>query len=247
MNKTPLIEVCVDSIESAIAAEKGGADRIELCASLFEGGITPSAGCIELTLKNVSIDTNVIIRPRGGDFFYTEIEFEVMKKDIIIAKNLGANGVVLGILNRDGSVDVGRTKELVDLARPMTITFHRAFDMTPDPFKALEDIISLGINRILTSGQERTALEGIDLISDLVKAANGRIIIMAGGGVNERNINKLYTKTSVQELHSSGRVKMDSAMTYRKSHVFMGGELRLPEYEVSIVASERIKSLKDSL
>ena len=247
MNKKPLIEVCVDSIESAIAAEKGGADRIELCASLFEGGITPSAGCIELTLKNVSIDTNVIIRPRGGDFFYTEIEFEVMKKDIIIAKNLGANGVVLGILNRDGSVDVGRTKELVDLARPMTITFHRAFDMTPDPFKALEDIISLGINRILTSGQERTALEGIDLISDLVKAANGRIIIMAGGGVNERNINKLYTKTSVQELHSSGRVKMDSAMTYRKSHVFMGGELRLPEYEVSMTDCERVKSLKDSI
>ena len=247
MNKKPLIEVCVDSIESAIAAEKGGADRIELCASLFEGGITPSAGCIELTLKNVSIDTNVIIRPRGGDFLYTDVEFEVMKKDIIMTKNLGANGVVLGILNRDGSVDIERTKELVYLAKPMTITFHRAFDMTPDPFKALEDIISLGIDRILTSGQERTALEGIDLISDLVKAANGRIIIMAGGGVNERNINKLYTRTGVQELHSSGRVKADSAMTYRKSHVFMGGELRLPEYEVSITDSQRISILKDSL
>lgn len=156
------LEICIDSVHSAIAAQEGGAVRVELCDNLFEGGTTPSAGCIQLVRENIHIDLNVIIRPRGGDFLYSPLEFEIMKQDIKIAKQLGANGVVLGILNKDGTIDQKRTAELIALARPMTVTFHRAFDVTRDPFEALEQLIDLGVDRILTSGQENTVLEGMD-------------------------------------------------------------------------------------
>jgi copper homeostasis protein len=242
MNKI-IVAICVDSIESAIAAEKGGADRIELCSSLFEGGITPSYGCIEMVRKSIDININVIIRPRGGDFLYSSLEFEIMKKDILISKELGANGIVLGLLTCDGNVDIKRTKELVELAKPMTVTFHRAFDMTCDPFKALEDIISIGIDRVLTSGQERCALEGVDLLKKLVDRAGNRIIIMPGAGITERNINNILSLTGAREVHTSARKKLDSKMTYRKSHVFMGGELHQSEYEVSIVDINRVDSI----
>lgn len=243
MGNDYLLEICVDSPESAIFAEEGGAKRVELCANLFEGGTTPSAGCIELSRENIKIDLNVIIRPRGGDFIYSDIEFKCMKRDILISKNLGADGVVLGILKKDGSIDMDRTGELIDLARPMSVTFHRAFDMASNPYKALNDIISLGAQRLLTSGQERTALEGVDLISELVDIAKDKIIIMPGGGINERNILKIINKTHAKELHMSGRVKVDSKMEYRRSNVFMGGELRLPEYEISMVDSNKIERL----
>lgn len=243
MSKPVLIEVCIDSVASALAAQQGGAARVELCANLFEGGTTPSAGCIATVRKQLSIDLQVLIRPRGGDFYYSDEEFEVMKYDIQLAKELGVNGVVIGMLHQDGSVDKKRTKELVELAKPMNITFHRAFDMTPDPFLAMEEIIDLGINRILTSGQERTAFEGAELLAQLVEKSAQRIIILPGGGITERNLRKIVTKTGVTECHTSGRKSITSTMTYQKSHVFMGGELRLPEYGLSVVDAEKIRTL----
>jgi copper homeostasis protein len=190
------IEVVIDSVQSAIAAQKGGADRVELCGNLFEGGTTPSAGCIEVTRKNIQIGLFVMIRPRGGDFCYSELEFEQMQRDIELCKTLKADGVVFGILTPDGQVDKKRTAQLAALAHPLQVTFHRAFDMAKDPFQALEDIIELKkVNRILTSGLEASAYEGADLIAELIKQANNRISIMPGAGITERNITKIRNIT----------------------------------------------------
>ncbi len=237
------LEVCIDSIQSAINAEIGGAARVELCDNLFEGGTTPSAGTIEVVRKHISIGLHVIIRPRGGDFLYSDLEFEIMKNDILMAKQLGANGVVFGILKADSTVDKDRNTELAALAQPMSTTFHRAFDMTADPFQALEDIISLGIHRILTSGQERSVPEGVPLIAQLVKQAGDRIIILPGGGIDEFNIEKIVEATGVKECHISGRKKVSSNMQFINRRVFMGGELRLPEYEISVADAERIRKM----
>ncbi|MCY6356124.1 copper homeostasis protein CutC [Clostridium sp. ZS2-4] len=242
MKNNILIEVCVDSVESAIAAEKGGANRVELCTNLAEGGTTPSTGCIELVRRNIDIDLNVIVRPRGGDFCYSNFEFEVMKRDIRMAKKLGVNGVVIGILKEDGNIDIQRTKEIVELARPMSVTFHRAFDMTCDPFKALEEIIQLNIDRVLTSGHEKTAFEGEKLISRLVEKAEDNLIIMPGGGVNEENIEEIKNITGAREYHVSGRKKFESPMIHRNHKVVMGGA-GLLEFERAIIDSERIKAI----
>jgi len=239
-----LCEVCVDSVESAKEAEKGGAQRVELCASLIEGGITPSAGMVARVRKSIKIGLNVIIRPRAADFCYSEDEFEVMRGDIAIAKELGADGVVFGILNPDGVVDMTRNQELVKLSRPMKVTFHRAFDMTIDAFQALEDIISLGFDRILTSGQESSCLEGLDLLSELVRRAGDRIIIMPGGGITERNIKKIMNSSKAKEFHVSGRVSKESVMRYRNTNCFMGGALRNPEFFLSIVSSSKISNFR---
>ncbi|MGH9388602.1 MAG: copper homeostasis protein CutC, partial [Vicinamibacteria bacterium] len=186
-----LIEVCVDSVESAVAAEKGGAARVELCCALLEGGLTPSAGAIALARKSLRIGLNVIIRPRGGDFLYTEAEHEVMLRDIDTAKGLGGDGVVIGVLTSSGEVEVDRTRELLERARPMAVTFHRAFDMTRDPFAALDTLVKLGIDRILTSGQEESAMEGLDLLRELVSRAGDRIVVMVCGNLSEKNIVKI--------------------------------------------------------
>ena len=246
MNASPtnarlVLEVCVDSVESAIAAQEGGADRVELCDNLVEGGTTPSAGMIELTRKHISIALHVIIRPRGGDFCYSDIEFEIMKRDIEIAKQLGANGVVIGILNADGSVDTARTRTLIERARPLSVTFHRAFDMTRDPYQALEHLITLGVDRVLTSGQESSVLEGLDLISDLVQKAGDRIIIMPGGGITEWNIQKVVAQSRVREAAVVGTVNVESQMRYRNPRVFMGGEFRPPEYSRAVTDANRTK------
>jgi copper homeostasis protein len=177
-----IIEACVNSAVSAIEAQKGGVGRVELCENLHDGGTTPSAGSIFLARKNLQIGLFVMIRPRGGDFLYSDDEFEIMKEDIRVAKNLGADGVVFGILLPDGSIDTSRMKILIDLARPMGISCHRAFDMTADPYMAMEHLIDLGIDRILTSGQQPTAPEGAGLIRELIVRANERIIIMPGCG-----------------------------------------------------------------
>ncbi len=243
MNNKIKLEVCIDSVQSAINAEKGGASRVELCDNLFEGGTTPSAGAIDLARKNISIGLHVIIRPRGGDFLYSDLEFEIMKKDIQTAKELGADGVVFGILQADGTVDKERNAVLAALAAPMRTTFHRAFDMTTDPFQALEDIIALGIDRILTSGLERTVPEGVALITKLVEKAGDRIVIMPGGGIDEFNIEKIVEATGVKECHISGRKKVKSGMQFVNTRVFMGGELRLPEYENYIADPERIQAM----
>ena len=243
MSNRILCEVCVDSVEAAIAAQAGGADRVELCADLLEGGTTPSAATIQLTREHLKIDMNVIIRPRGGDFCYSDIEFETMRRDIQSAKAWGANGVVIGILEADGSVDTTRTQALVQAARPMSVTFHRAFDMTREPLTALEELISLGIDRVLTSGQEASVLEGLELITELVRRAGERMIVMPGGGINERNIRKIVEHSGVREVHFVAPASMESSMTYRNPRAFMGGELRPPEFALTVTDPQRVRQI----
>ncbi len=208
------LEVIGFTIESCLIAQAAGAHRIELCDNPSEGGTTPSYGFIKTARENLLIELYPIIRPRGGDFLYSEIEFEVMKADIQICKNLGCDGVVIGMLNADGTVDKQRCKQLVDIAQPMGVSFHRAFDRTNDPFKALEDIISIGCERILTSGQKSVATDGAALLNELVKQANGRIIIMPGSGVRSDNIETLVKKTNAIEFHTSARTYTDSKMEF---------------------------------
>lgn len=238
-----LIEACVNSVESAIEAQKGGARRVELCDNLYEGGTTPSAGVVRCARQHLDIDLNVIIRARGGDFLYSDIEFEIMKYDVSIVKRLGADGIVIGILNTDGTIDIDRTQELVDLAWPMNVTFHRAFDMTADPFQAMETLIKLGIDRILTSGQRPSALAGIELISQLVQNAKDRIIIMPGVDIDETNIRELITKTGATEYHVLAQKRIESPMIFRNHKVFMGSNPDLPEYETFLTDSERISAI----
>lgn len=238
------IEVCVDSVASAVNAAQGGASRVELCDNLFEGGTTPSAGMIEVVRNKIDIGLQVMLRPRGGDFLYSEEEYAVIKRDMQVARELGADGVVFGFLTPEGNIDKPRTEELIALARPMNSTFHRAFDMSRDPFQALEDLIQLGVDRVLTSGQERTAIEGMELIAELVKRAGDRIIILAGGGVRPHNIQKLVQNTGVKECHVSGRKAVASGMQHQNHKVGMGGALQLPEYQISVVDAETIQSFK---
>lgn len=236
------VEICIDSAEGMAAAAKGGADRVELCDNLMEGGTTPSAGTIKQARALGSLGLMVIIRPRGGDFLYSDVEFDVMLDDIRMAKQLGADGVVIGCLKADGSVDMERNARLIEAAGKLSVTFHRAFDMTPDPRAALEDVIKLGAARVLTSGQEGSAYEGMDLIAELVRLAAGRVVVMPGGGITPRNVRRIVQTTGVTEVHLSARSGVESGMVYRNSRVFMGGTLRPPEYQrkatdASIVSS----------
>lgn len=235
-----IIEVVVDSVESALAAQTGGAARVELCSGLLEGGVTPSAGLIEAVRKAVSIGVQVMIRPRGGDFVYSDVEFAIMRRDIEIAKSLGADGVVFGILTPDGAVDAPRTAELIALARPLNVTFHRAFDMVADASGALETLIALGADRILTSGLEQTTLEGAETIAALVAQAGDRIIVMPGGGVTPRNIGRIAAITHAKEYHLSGRGPVESPMQFRNPHVTLGPTLAAPEYTRQQTHSDRI-------
>jgi copper homeostasis protein len=238
-----VIEVCVDSVESAVAAQEGGADRVELCDNLLEGGTTPSFGMIAVAREQLRIGLHVIIRPRGGDFCYSAIELEVMRRDILRAKELGVDGVVLGILTPDGDIDVARTRELVELARPLSVTFHRAFDMARYPFPALEDLAGLGVDRLLTSGQEASALEGLDLIAELVRRAGSRLIVMPGGGV-ARHIGKIVAHSGVREVHLSATTAAESPMRHRNPRVHMGAPLRSPEFTRLVTDGARIAELR---
>jgi copper homeostasis protein len=209
-----VLEVIGFNIESCSIAQAAGAHRIELCDNPGEGGTTPSYGFIKAARKNLLIDLYPIIRPRGGDFFYTDEEFEIMKADVKICKELGCDGVVIGILNADGTVDKKRCGQLVELAYPLTVTFHRAFDRVNDPFKALEDIIDIGCERILTSGLQSTASAGAETISALIKQADERIVIMPGSAVRSDNIKELAEKTGATEFHTSARINIGSKMDY---------------------------------
>jgi len=241
------IEICVDSAAGAFAAQRGGADRVELCDNLLEGGTTPSAGCIQAARRGLKIGLQVIIRPRGGDFLYDATELEVMREDIRTAKNLGADGVVIGCLTSAGDIDKAHTQELLQLARPLNVTFHRAFDMCRDPQKGLEDLIQLGVNRVLTSGQESSCLEGLDLIAALQKQAGGRIIVMPGGGITPRNIQRIVAGTGVSEVHLSARRAVESGMTYRNSRVYMGGTLRPPEFSWKTTDEQMVRGVVEAL
>ena len=238
-----LFEVCANSVASCIAAQEGGAKRVELCDNLYEGGTTPSAACIELARKHIDIGLHVIIRPRGGDFYYTDLEFDVMKRDIKIAKNCRADGVVIGVLQPDGTVDKNRTRELVGIAYPLNVTFHRAFDVTPDPYQALEDIVETGCNRILTSGQTNKAIDGMETIAEIVKRAGDRITILVGSGVNENNITELIKKTRAWEFHGTAQKRVPSAMQYRHPNVSMGGIPQIPEFEIAVTDAERVRKI----
>jgi len=208
------LEVIGFNIESCILAQAAGAHRIELCDNPGEGGTTPSYGFIKAARKDLQIELFPIIRPRGGDFLYSDAEFELMKTDVQVCKDLGCNGIVTGILHADGTVDTKRSGQLVDLAYPMGVTFHRAFDRVNDASKALEDIIAIGCERILTSGLKPAALEAADTIAALVKQADERIIIMPGSGVRSDNIIELAQKTGAVEFHTSARKNIDSKMSY---------------------------------
>jgi copper homeostasis protein len=201
MNKAILLEVSLDSVESAIAAQEGGAARIELCTNLRDGGITPSVGLITTVRNAITIGLHVIIRPRTGDFFYSDYEFEIMKYDIINAKSLGADGIAVGILTKENEIDLPRMAAIVHFAKPMEVIFHRAFDEINDPNKAMRELIDIGVDRILTSGQATAAEQGTKNIRELVEHAHNRIAIMAGGGINHQNIRTIIKNTGVTEIH----------------------------------------------
>jgi copper homeostasis protein len=232
MLKPIFIEVCANSHESAMAAQEGGAQRVELCAALIEGGITPSAGMIEQVRRDLEIPLHVIIRPRGGDFCYTDAEFNIMKRDILMAQTLGADGIVMGILKPNGQIDMERCAPLINLARPLSVTFHRAFDMTSDLSEALVSLIALGVDRLLTSGGRQTALEGAETIAKLVQQAGPTLSVMPGSGVKPENITALIQKTGAREFHLSGQKKIHSRMTFRNPAILMGGVPGVPEYEI---------------
>jgi copper homeostasis protein len=238
------LEIVVYTIESALKAQEAGADRLELCADAGEGGTTPSYGAVEVLRQNISIDLYAMVRPRGGDFLYNNYEFHAMKRDIAQFQRLSVDGVVLGILTKEGRIDVKRCRELIERARPLKVTCHRAFDRASDPFEALEDCVEAGFDRILTSGQKSQAVEGIPLLAELANRAGKRIIIMPGAGVNETNAEAILTKTGVKELHFSAVAYRPSEMEYRSVTELAMGSDASREHMVRTVDPEKIKAVR---
>lgn len=243
------IEICLDGIDSALAAQAGGADRIELCDNLVQGGTTPSIGLVELVRQKIDLEMMVMIRPRGGDFLYSDLEFEVMKQDILRLYGLGVEGVVIGMLKPDGAVDVERTAELIKLARqapqPMQVTFHRAFDMTRDPFEALDRLLELGVERILTSGQAVNALAGLDLIKELQTRSGDRLTVMPAVGVNAKSGLTLIQDAGVRELHVGSAVKrrMSTDMVYQNHLVTMAAGSERSEFDRVETSADLVREL----
>lgn len=226
----PEIEICCDNYISAEAAAIAGADRIELCSAIGEGGLTPSIGMIEQVLKNLDISVHVLIRPRGGDFLYSEAEIEVIKSDIEACKELGVDGLVVGFLKPDGNIDKELTSEIVELSRSMKVCFHRAFDMCKDPLLALKELKDVGIDYLLTSGQTPKAMEGAALIKKLVEQADDKIKIMPGSGVRTHLLKELHQKTKAHAYHMSARIPVESKMQFRQEKVSMGSQSQDAEY-----------------
>lgn len=240
-----LLEICCYSLECAIAAERAGADRIELCAGPAEGGLTPSPGTLLRVRQSVTIPVHPIIRPRGGDFCYTADEFAVMLEDIAFVRDLGYPGLVTGVLNEDAEVDIPRMKKIIQAAQGMAVTFHRAFDMCANPFKAMDSLADIGVARILTSGQQLTALEGLSLLREL-KAHSCAPIIMAGAGVRLSNLGA-FIAGGVDELHSSAGMHVASPMRYRNAEVSMSSDARTDEYARYVVDGATVAAMKAML
>lgn len=242
------LEICANSVASCEEAQRGGAYRVELCAGIPEGGTTPSYGEIMVARELLNIKLNVIIRPRGGDFLYSGIEFKTMLNDIEICKKAGVDGVVFGCLTADGEIDMEKNSELIKASEDMSTTFHRAFDRCKNPMESLESIISLGFDRILTSGGESKAEQGVGLLKELVKKADSRIIIMPGSGINEENIKEIARKTGAKEFHLSARLPVESGMKFRNSGFSMGGEnISIDEYKMLITSAERVRKTLNNL
>ena len=237
----PLIEICVEGIDGLVAAQSAGADRVELCASLLEGGLTPSMGVVRQALKIATIPFHVIIRPRGGDFLYSELEYQTMLDDVRACRELGVAGVVIGCLTPDGQIDEKRTRELTEAARPMKVTCHRAFDMTRDPEEAIEALVRCGVDRVLTSGQRDSAVEGIEILRRTHQAARGRIKIMACGALDERNIGGVVKRSEADEFHFAATQTVPSGMAFRNPNVGMGGTAIEREFELTLTDTEAVR------
>jgi copper homeostasis protein len=242
MRQRPLIEICVEGIDGLVAAQNAGADRAELCASLIEGGITPSLGVVRQAMAVATIPFMVIVRPRGGDFLYSELEFETMLDDVRACKELGVAGVVVGCLTPDGRIDEQRMKALVGAAAPLSVTCHRAFDMTVDFREAIEALVRAGVHRVLTSGQRDSALEGIDILKATHDAARGRIKIMACGELDANNIAAVLAGSDADELHFSAPRTVPSGMGFRNPHVGMGGTAHEREYQITLTDEDKVRA-----
>jgi len=240
-----ICEVVVYNIESALKAQEGGADRIELCDNPAEGGTTPSPGLVEVVRQNVSMDVYVMIRPRGGDFCYSRYEFHAMKRDIFQFQKLGVDGFVFGILKHNGTLDKERCQELIERAKPLKCTCHRAFDMTRDPFEALDDCIEVGFERILTAGQKPKAPEGVELIRQLVESAGDRIKIMPGSGVNEDTVKVVVSKTGAKEIHFSATAERHSPMIFKNESIAAMGEQGSSEFVLRTVDPARVRKMRE--
>ena len=238
-----ILECCVDSVESALEAQKGGANRIELCSALVIGGLTPSAALFEKVKEAVDLKVHVLLRPRFGDFCYTDYEHDIIKEEVKMFRQLGAEGVVIGSLHSDGSLNKEQMKELIEEAGDMSVTLHRAFDMCMNPLETLSDAKELGINTILTSGQKNSCIDGVNLLAELVEKSDDSIDIMIGGGVDSSVIRELYQKTGATSYHMSGKITLESEMKYRKHDVNMG-VASLSEYEIWRTSSERVEEAK---
>lgn len=237
------LEICADSVESVLAAERGGATRIELCSNLVIGGTTPSPKLFKEIRKHSTIRMHALIRPRFGDFCYTDYEYSIIKEEVKMFRELGAEGVVIGILNPDGRLNMKNMYGLMEEAGGMSVTLHRAFDVCRDPYEALEQAVSLGINTILTSGQKNSCVEGISLLKDLKERSKGRISILAGAGISSSVIEKIYKETGITDYHMSGKVLLNSSMKYRKDGVRMGLP-SLSEYEIYQTDEQKVREAK---
>ncbi len=240
------IEACIGTLQSGIEAEKGGANRVELCDNLAEGGTTPSAALIQMTKEKLEIPAAVMIRPRHGDFLYSDLEFEIMKKDIEFCKTVGVEAVVFGLLTPDGQIDCQRTMRLVESAGNMQVCFHRAVDLSRDYFEAIEKIINCGCTRILTSGGANKAVEGLNNIKRAQELYGNKIEIMVGSGINAENVSKFY-EIGIRNFHLSGKVQIDSLMTYRKEGVSMGAISAEEEYKITQTDYKKIEDVRKIL
>ena len=241
------MEACVDAIDAAMEAEWGGADRIELCGELLQGGVTPSAGLIEATWDQVTIPLCVLIRPRTGDFLYTHDELDVMERDIKVARSLYADGIVVGALTTDGEIDVTAMRGILDTARPMQVTFHRAFDYTRDQDAALDVLLELEVDRVLTSGGALTALQGVDTLARHVVHAGVDLTVMAGGSITASNVAAVVRQSGVKEVHLRGAERLESAMRHRRRDMLLGRQQQLGDYQRSVTRQARIREVVESL